>query len=383
MADWTLWIQGSDHLFYNTSRGTPQMWKSVDLAPLAADINGLWGPTNAFKIYVVVEEKGIFYWDGADWTQEYDTGGVGGPWTSYNRPDTRTVSGADDDTLVIASGFGDWYEKIVARQGPPGTSWNTEFDPGTNTYQVLNCHCAADGSAAFATLQDWNTSDLYLYERTAGPPGGPGTWAQVASFTQGTVNAWWYHMWVVSSTEVYVLGELEPYSGGPDQITIWKWNGSTFSVVFTESSGWCCPRGIWMSKDGTEGWAIAATSDWPEYDKMYRYSGGSWSLQGSAEVNYVCRDITQIDGEFSSTRSLAYWSYYNKMDASNAWIGNTNYGIPGYTYGCNSGDQYCRRASLNLGSFGSGSIEIRYFNHAPDTNPTLWAAYNGKLAYSL
>ena len=162
----TLWVVGQvGQVVFSSDQGAT--WVSVNTGFVGEDAwkNGLWGPTNASKVYVGIDQRGIWSYDGS-WNEEEFYPYL---WAANLKPETISIWCSDDDSLVCASGLGDWNEALRVRQGGPGTPWIQEFGV-LGTHQIYDVHGAADGSAAFAIGVDYLTNwDHILLERTPGP----------------------------------------------------------------------------------------------------------------------------------------------------------------------------------------------------------------------
>jgi hypothetical protein len=336
----TLWAEGgAGYIWYSSAMGAVGSWTQVQPDPgwpggAGANYVSVCGPTSKFKIYTCVTELGVCSWDGSGWTTEYDTGGDG-PYHAWRRPDT-IVSWCDaNDTLVVASGFGDSNEKIVVRQGEPGATWYEEFDgeAGGNFIYPKDVAGTADGTHVFAIAMDETPTpdDGVLYKRSSGTPG---SWVEVARRSGSIDEPLWVQVEVVSDTEVYIAGSC--YDGVSYVGRIWKWNGSALSVVFTGTSDWygitgddCI--GLWVAPDGSEGWACFHANDvGNEYEKLVRFNGATWSLFQAVEVSHIIHDVTQLPGDINSARAIYGRSTYDIFNrkGDGLWPNEYDHGYP-------------------------------------------------------
>lgn len=168
---WTLWASNEGNLRYSLSGGVLGSWETVPFTSewASRDHIGLYASTSTFKVYTIVSSVGLAHWDGYRWVLDYDSLG-NGPYPYYRRPELGHVFCTDADDLVVATAFGPDADQILVRQGGPGSVWVTEFFGGYdgNAYFPLAVHGSPDGSAVYATVQDYNTDDMVLFRRTPG-----------------------------------------------------------------------------------------------------------------------------------------------------------------------------------------------------------------------
>jgi len=342
--DNTLWALGANkELWYSFDQGTT--WSEVDVSSLSNWLNGLWGPTSVWKIYVGVADDGTYYYDGT-WHLE----DANGPWwyATQSRPESQTIWCSDDDSIVCAAGWSSSYNNVIrTRPGLPGTSWVTEFDDGAGNGYFNDIHGTPDGSAVFAirSYLGSGNDDVELLKRNSN-----GTWSSVASITDG--NSWrWQQVRVISENEVWITGGY--FVGGSDLVgRIWKWNGSSLSVEYEDtdirSNGIV---GLWMAKDGSEGWALfQVTGPSSESDYYLYYNGSTWSVDQGVQYGTSTSDITQRDDVPSSAIALIANGRYRKYDGSD-WD-NT------YSYSGSNNDIWDETSSA-LG------LILRYIEYSP------------------
>ncbi len=204
-----IWGVALDGLWYSkdgenwTNAGRPSGASTKTLA-------GVWGPSSAQKVYVAVEDLGIYRCDGTTWEEEdsftdtYPAQNWGDQWFI-------TTWAAADDSLAVCSGLGSSYNLIRARAGAPGTAWTTEYTGGAGI-NVVHTHGSADGYAYAIAHENGAGRRSFLLQRDSG-----GTWSQVT--TLGNVSTdvvSWYRVRVVAEDDVRIIGESD--IGGRHQL---------------------------------------------------------------------------------------------------------------------------------------------------------------------
>lgn len=284
----TLWAIGARTLYWSDDYG--YTWTEIDRTAIGSGnyINGLCGPGTEWKIYTCVDSNsGIWYYNGS-WTQEDSV-------DTYCYSDrTRAVSlwCSQDDSIVICAGAGATNQYIRTRDGLPGTSWTNEFTVNTAQSELPSCvHGTPDGSAIFATTALWNNGGditARLLKRETN-----GTWTEVASISPSGYTIF-TELRVVSATEVWIVGA--DGSAPTNYGKIWKWNGSTLSQEYQFNLSSYNRTGIWISEDGTEGWAVSYWSGPSQSNEYHYYNGSTWSSDQAIENVAITTTITQRDG---------------------------------------------------------------------------------------
>lgn len=264
----------------------------------------------ADQLQIKVQSVGPPYFRGSVYAK------LGAPPTDIDFDYEFYPEGPNLHTLIVPSpAAGTWYVMIKARgYWEPGGG----FPPGPPIWHP------AEG---------FNDLSLEI-NRIA----GLGTWAEVARRSAATLYPTWVKLQVVSATNVIIAG-IDEVSAGNYTGRIWKWNGTTLSVVFTGSPTYwgygyayedCV--GLWVDPSGTQGWACFHGNDVGNaYEKFVRYNGTTWSFFQAVEVAYIIHDVTQLDGGSINTSRATYG--YTEYDIFNSkgdglWPNEYYYGYP-------------------------------------------------------
>ncbi len=250
--------KGELYVGLGSGAGDAEVWKwnGSTWTKIGGDgINSAWGTSSENNVPSMTVWNGNLYvglgtqayqadiwkWDGSTWT---------------------LVAGTLGNTIAATGVNGSWY--ISPRSVESMTVWNDQLCAGLG------------GSGAYSELWCWT---------------GTGNWTKIGGGSGAGVNSSWASAAAVTSLAAY-KGELYAgIQGNSHQVSVWKWNGTTWTQVAGQdvNSTW---------SDGAYTYARALTvyngnlyfgvgysgSSNPTGD-VWRWNGSAWSQVGGDGIN--------------------------------------------------------------------------------------------------